>query len=212
MNKLRAWYLKNIDLFKGLSNEKIDEIAACFTHMPYEPKSEIRGLDQKDKIFLLKQGVVEVYAITSGGKKVILELLGPGSIFSALSGFDNDLDIHALVRKRCVICTIDTEEFFTLISQYPKVAQKLMRSLYSRVLSNKERLFSLAVESVPQRLKRLIRMFSTEFFDTSISFTHEEMAQMIGASRQTLTTVLNQLIKQNVIKKTGKKYQLIADL
>ena len=208
-SSIKLWYLKQIDLFSELDHKDLEYISSCFTDKNYDNAIIISPTGSHKKLYMVKNGLGEISAINEDGKKIIIDMLGSGSFFGNLFA-DNDLEFLATTKKPSLICTMSPDEFFQLVSKYPQVSEKLMRTLYSQLLSQKQRISSLASESVSQRLVRLIKNFSQDNATSEQpAFTHEELAQMIGTSRQTVTTVLNDLVKQGVVGKTHGKYQLI---
>ena len=105
-----------------------------------------------------------------------------------------------------MICSIPMNEFFEVISQFPKLAERFMLVLYKNSLRHQEQISSLATESVQDRLLRVLRTLDLRIKDKQINFTHEDLAQMIGASRQTVSTLLSMLQKKGVVTKKGKNY------
>ncbi|PIR59170.1 MAG: hypothetical protein COU69_02170 [Candidatus Pacebacteria bacterium CG10_big_fil_rev_8_21_14_0_10_56_10] len=206
----QLWYLKQIDLFKGLPEAELKYVSSCFRSKKYDKDTELPDVHDEDSVFLVKYGVVELYALTEDGRKIIIEILGDGSVFGNLPDSEN-IAYFARVKKNALVCRMMTEEFFKLVSKYPSVSEKLLRSMYSSISIQKERISSLAAESVPERLRRLLRMISTQLLaEQNVSFTHEELAQMIGTSRQTVTTLINSLVKEGKLTKQGRQYRLVA--
>jgi CRP-like cAMP-binding protein len=210
MEDITMWYLKQIDLFKGLNAKQLEYVSSCFRNKKFTKDTELQSLHQADTIFLLKKGVIELYAISEDGKKIIIDILGAGSVFGNLPESDS-FEFSARVKKDCVICKMSSMKFFAMISKYPDVSEKLLKLLYSNVLVQKERISSLAVETVSERLVRLLKTLTTNIFPQhNVTFTHEELAQMIGTSRQTVTSLINALVKDGRVDKKGRQYRLVS--
>ncbi|NCN59143.1 cyclic nucleotide-binding domain-containing protein, partial [Candidatus Microgenomates bacterium] len=80
MNK-KLWYIQQLDLFKGFAKEKLDNIESLFAMKEYCKREVIFEPGDKDKVFIVKTGQVELYQLTQTGKKTIIERLLPGSFF-----------------------------------------------------------------------------------------------------------------------------------
>ncbi|MDQ3099610.1 MAG: Crp/Fnr family transcriptional regulator [bacterium] len=206
----KLWYIQQLDLFKGLAKEKLQNIEALFAMKQYGKREVIFEPGDRDKVFLVKTGQVELYQLTPSGKKTIIERLLPGSLFGDL-GSEDSTEIFVEATVDSYVCSLGKNNFFTMISQYPDLSEKLMKQLFNRLLSVEKRMSSVAADNAFQRL---IKLFLTlgkprtqDILEISEKFTHEELSQMLGISRQTVTTLINQLEKKGLIKRTGKSIQ-----
>ncbi|MBI4067323.1 Crp/Fnr family transcriptional regulator [Candidatus Gottesmanbacteria bacterium] len=204
-NKL--WYIQQLDLFKGLAKEKLHTIESLLAMKEYYKREVIFEPGDKDKVFIVKTGQVELYQLNPSGKKAIIERLLPGSIFGDL-GTDSPSDIFVEATVESYVCSINKNKFFSLVSQHPELSEKLMKSLFSRLVAVEKRMSSVATDNAFQRFIKLLLSLekTTEKNNAVLSdhFTHEELAQMLGISRQTVTTLINQLEKKGLIKRTNK--------
>lgn len=208
MKSQTTWYLQQIGLFKGLTSDDLHHISSCFHDRSYLKGSNVKGLEKPETIFLLKKGVIELYTISEEGKKVIIDVLGVGSIFGN-HPHNDDFELYARVKRPCLICQTKTKDFFEMVSKYPQVSVRLLHALHQNIVSKKEQISSLAAESVEQRFLRLIKMISGRFKKEQIVFTHEELAQMIGTSRQTVSSLISTLVKEGKLEKKDRKYELV---
>jgi CRP/FNR family transcriptional regulator len=162
------------------------------------------------KVFIVKSGQVDLHYINPEGKKIIIDTLRPGSIFSTPSEkLTSDLDIEA--SKDSYICWVDRDEFISLISSYPYISAQFINHLFTRLSQAEQKIASLAGDNALDKLKKLLlrlgRQYGRPQGDTLIftqRFTHEQLSQMLGISRQTLTTFLNQLEKDGYLNKQDK--------
>lgn len=202
------WYLQHVDLFGDLSLEQVAQVTQCFVDRVHPPGAVIDLTAGDKQLWMVKQGLVELAGVTSSGKRVILSWLGPGSMVS--SPRQDNLFFELKVKKRTVLCSSTEDDFFTAIAQYPQVSTRLLRALFTQVKDQQRWISSLATESVPDRLLRMIKELAPRWQRHDIpAFTHEEFAQLLGTSRQTVTTLLNQLEKGGRIERVGKYYQAL---
>lgn len=208
----KIWYIQQLDLFKDLALEKLRKIESMLFMKEYRKREVIFEPGDKDKVFIVKTGKVEVYQLNHDGKKVIIEVLKMGSIFGDL-GTDSPTDIFVEATMDSYVCSIRKNKFFSLVSQYPELAEKLMKNLFSRLIAVEKRMSSVATDNAFQRLIKLLlslgKKKSPDFVEISDKFTHEELAQMLGISRQTVTTIINQLERKGLIKRLNKTLQFI---
>ena len=209
MNK-KLWYIQQLDLFRGLAKEKLTQVESLFFMKQYYKREVIFEPGDKDKVFLVKTGQVELYQLTPSGKKMIIERLLLGSLFGDLgSGSHAETFVEATTDS--YVCSLDKNNFFTLVSQYPDLSEKFMKQLFNRLLRVEKQMSSVAADNAFQRIIKLFlslgKTQSQDYMEISEKFTHEELAQMLGISRQTVTTLINQLEKKGHIKRSKKMLQ-----
>jgi len=203
----KIWYIQQLDLFKNLAKEKIEYIESLFAMKEYDKREVIFEPGDKDKVFIVKTGLVELYQLSPSGKKVIIEQLLPGSFFGDL-GTEGESELFVEATTNSYVCALNKDKFFILISQYPDLSEKLMKQLFHRLLNVEKRLSSIASDNVFQRFIKLLlnlgKIKAPDFMEISNQYTHEELSQMLGISRQTVSTLINQLERKGLIKRKGK--------
>jgi len=206
----KLWYIQQLYLFKGLTKEKLQNIESLFAMKEYCKREVIFEPGDKNKVFIVKTGQVELYQITPSGKKAIIERLLPGSFFGDL-GTEGDSDLFVEATIDSYVCSLNKDEFFSMVSQYPELSEKLMKQLFNRLTQVEKRMSSVATDSAFQRIIKLLLNLGKKKADDSMivseKFTHEELSQMLGISRQTVTTLINQLEKKGLITRSGKLIQ-----
>lgn len=209
MNK-KLWYLRQLDLFKGLTEEKLKRVESLFFMKEYCKREIVFEPGDKDKVFIVKTGQVQLYQLNPSGKKVIIERLPTGSIFGDL-GTEGETDLFVEAMTDSYVCSLSKGKFFALVSQYPELSEKLLKQLFNRLLQVEKRMSSVASDNAFQRIAKLLlnlgKKKTENFMEVSDRFTHEELAQMLGISRQTVTTFINQLERKGLIRRNGKSIQ-----
>lgn len=204
----KIWYLQQLDLFEDLPSGTLIEVESHFHMKECRKGTLVFSPGDTNTVYIVKRGRVQVYAVHEQGKKFILDVLHPGSVFGDLTA-KNSREVFAEVLSDSYICSINKNDFFTLISQHPPVAHKLMRTLFEQLSTLENKAASLAHDNVLNRLIKLIKNLGRPSIKAQNMyviepFTHEQLAQMIGISRQTVTTLLNQLEQEQRIKRKGK--------
>ena len=110
MNK-KLWYIQQLDLFKGLAKEKLHHIESLFFMKQYCKREVIFEPGDKNKVFIIKTGKVELYHLTPDGKKIIIEVLRPDSIFGDL-GSESPSDIFVEATVDSYVCSLNKDRFF----------------------------------------------------------------------------------------------------
>lgn len=208
----KLWYIQQLDLFKGLAKEKLQSIESFFAMRQYVKREVIFEPGDKNKVFIVKTGQVELYQLSSSGKKVIIERLLPGSFFGDL-GTEEEGELFVEATTDSYVCSLNKDKFFSIVSQHPELSEKLMKQLFNRLLSVEKRMSSVAADNALQRLVKLLlnlgKVEGKKYVTISDKFTHEQLSQMLGISRQTVTTLINQLEKKGLIKRIHKNLQFI---
>jgi len=206
----KLWYLKKINFFKELPQEELENLAGHLLTKEYGKRQVILEPSDKDKVFILKKGRVEIYEITPNGKKIIVDVLGPGNVFGDL-GVEDENEVFAEATTDSFVCAMNKNEFFETVSKNSQIAYPLIRELFAKAAESNKQVASLASNSAITKVKDLLLRLSKRYGEErygktaiTVKFTHEQLADMIGISRPTMTEFLNKLEKSKVIEKHGK--------
>lgn len=206
-------HLRAVDIFLDLSTEEIDAIHDV---IPMRRRSKgtvfYRPGDRAERLFILKEGSVTLYRLTPEGHKLIVGTIGEGTIFGemALAG-QSMWDCFAEAEEDALVCTITQRDMERLLQEQPKVALRLLAIMGRRVQELEERLEQMAYRSVRERLARLLLQNgrgSLGGYEVK-GFTHEYLAEAIGASRQTVTQELRRMEDEGLLKIARKRLRLL---
>lgn len=206
--KSKIWYLKHFDLFSELPAEDfklLDQIA----YMVKFPKKEYIYFpeDPANTVFLLKEGRVKISLLTEEGRELIFAILEPGEVFGELALIgEGSRQTLAEALEDTLICVIKREDFKNLMKRYPDLAFKVIKLIGLRRRAIESKIEYLLFRDVPARLAHLLLTLAEEYgIKTSegiklrVRLTHQEIGSLIGATRETTTTVLNKLKDQHLI-------------
>ncbi|MBI2040057.1 Crp/Fnr family transcriptional regulator [Candidatus Microgenomates bacterium] len=198
--------LKQLNLFKSLPQEELEHLAGHLTSKEYSKRQVILEPEDKDKIFILKSGKVEIYEITPDGKKIIVDVLAPGNVFGDL-GLEEVSETFVEATTDSFVCTMSKNDFFQMVSQNPQIAYPLIRELFAKTVESKKQVASLASNNIITKIKDLLYRLSKRYGEKlndkvviTTKFTHEQLADMVGISRPTMTELLNKLEKNRTIE------------
>ncbi len=192
--------LREIELFSGLSDDDITAIGHATTMTHCQPGQMILSPDDPpDRIHILKKGQVRVYRVTPDGKQLTLDIFEKGTILGdmRLLGQERMLEAYAESIDAAVICTITPQELRRLIERYPVVAVNIISFLSRRLQEAERELEAMAYQKVSQRLARKLLTLGQRFGVETVRgtliqarLTQQEMAEMIGTTRETLAHTL----------------------
>jgi len=201
-------YLKQTDIFAGMSEEKIDEISSSIQMTNYSRGRTIfQPGDEMEKLFILKKGRVRIYRISPDGRELTLAELKPGTIFGEMALFGQTMyENFAQVVEDSLICTINRQEAVTMLKNNPSVALRLAEILGKRLITAENHLENLGLKDVPRRLASILLELADQSnggLKIDKKYTHEELAKMIGTSRESVTLSLGRFRRQGWLAVEG---------
>ena len=217
---MEASFLRNVPLFESLSEEELEALANMTITRAF-PKDGVIILaeEEGDTLFIIRKGQVKVSIVSEDGREVILSLLGDGAVFGELSLLDGK------PRSANVIATADTElimlrrpDFVQLIYRTPKIATALLAELASRLRRTDRQIEGLALLDVTSRISETLLQLAgdqgAEAEDGVIIHkrpTHQELANMSGTTRETVSRVLKRLESQGYISCKGRTITILRE-
>ena len=163
---------------------------------------------QGNNVYILEEGRAKIYKLSSTGKEIILWFCLPGEIFGlAEVTRAGSREVFAEACTNARVYRIPREEFTRFLSRHPDTALQTIDLLSCRMRVLGDMLLNLVTDDVPSRLVKLLTRLASRYGrregDTiflDIHLTHQDMADMIGATRQTVTSELNKLKQKGVIE------------
>jgi len=198
----RLWYLKRCDLFQQLGADQLTALESrCRARKCPRGTPIYLPADQADGVLLLAEGRVKIGSFTEEGKQTILAFIEPGEIFGELSLLGSEeREEYAETIEKSTIILISNETMLQLLADNPSVSlgitklfglrrQRIERRLkYLLFRSNRERLVHLLLELAEQYGKQV-----EEGVELRIKLSHQDLASIIGSTRETVTVVLGEL-------------------
>jgi len=189
--------LKDIPLFSGLSDEKIDALTKVARRKTF-PKNTVlcsEG-DLSDSLYIICTGKVKVTMNSEEGKEVILSMLGPGEYFGEMSLLDSEPRSATVITKESTeLLIIAQRDFINLLSS-DTIAFNLLKGLLKRLREANRKIESLALLDVYGRIARLLNLLGKQHGEKLLieeKLTHQEIASMIGSSREMVSIILKEL-------------------
>jgi len=191
--------LKQAPLFTGLEDEAATELSETMGTVRLN-KGEIlfHEGDSGDRLYVVVSGKVKLGRSGSAGRENLLAVLGPGQMFGELSLFDpGPRSTTATAVTSCEIRTLEHEELMGWLAGRPEVAQGLLAQLAARLRRANDVVADLVFSDVPGRVAKQLLELAKRFGDkredgvhVHHDLTQEELAQLVGASRETVNKAL----------------------
>jgi len=210
-NKL--WFLKHIRLFEGISPSEMQAMEKI-THMEEIKKRQPLYLpgDPSSNVYLLKRGRVKIANTAPSGKEVTFDIVEAGEVFGELDALDDlPRSTSAEALDDALICVIPRKEFDRYLAMHPNVTIKLTKLIGLRIKKFQTRVENLVFRDVPARLAHLLAELGRaeggaggQEIRLTARLTHQEMANLIGCSRETVSSTLGQFRDEGFIHLDGR--------
>jgi CRP-like cAMP-binding protein len=204
MTAQTADFLATIPLFSGLHRDELAKFAELTRERAYPKGSVILFQDDPgDSLFVLRQGRVKVVLIGEDGREVILGVLEPGAHFGELALIDDQpRSAHVIAMDDAQLLILRREDFRRRVEANPTIAWALLTELSRRLRRADQKIGGLVLLDVPGRIARLLLDLADEAGAPMIEkpLTHQTIAQMIGASRETVSRAMKEFQDAGLIR------------
>jgi CRP-like cAMP-binding protein len=213
------WYLRKVPLLQDLPADVLAKLAE---------KVELREIrrrqviylpgDPGTAVFLVNGGRVKVSKVTRDGKELTLSYRVPGEIFGETCLIDGEpREEMAEAMENALVTEIEREVFDELLRTQPSLGYKMTKILAQRRREIESKIENLVFKDVNSKLAELLLRFSEEYGVedargtlVALKITHQEMANLIGSTRETVSLTLAQFKKRGLIQSEGRKV-IISD-
>ncbi len=213
--KNKLWYVSTNSLFMSLSEREQQAMASMMEADRVKKKGlvYIAG-DKSDKVYVLKEGRIKITRLSSDGRELTVDLLEPGDIFGELSiAGEQERETSAEALEDSMICAVGRKEFEALVGSNPGFSLAITRLIGFRLRRVELRLEDLIFRDVCSRLKGLLADMAVKYGQKSVGgtrirvkLTHQEIANLIGSSRETVTLEVNNLKKEGLLLTEGRHF------
>ncbi|MBS1190469.1 MAG: Cyclic nucleotide-binding:Bacterial regulatory protein, Crp [Rhodocyclaceae bacterium] len=190
--------VRNVPLFSGLDEHELEHLSRVARRRRAERGEFIvREGESTDFLYILLSGRAKVTNSDEEGKEIILAILGPGEFFGEMGLIDESpRSADVVAQEACELLVLGAAEFQRCWRENFPVAKKLMQILVGRLRDADRKIESLALLDVYGRVARLLLEMSEEQDGRRVvkrKISKQEMARMIGASREMVTKVMRDL-------------------
>jgi CRP-like cAMP-binding protein len=208
------WYLKKIPLFKPLSQEELANLADTVTLEEARRRRVIyMPGDPGQAVFFVNGGRVKISRVTPDGKELTLAYRGPGELFGELCLVDGrPREEMAEAMENALVTQMDREQFEALLRTHAGLGLMLAKTLCLRRRELESRLEDLIFKDVSAKLAELLLGLCDDYgVDdargtlVAVKITHQEMANLIGSTRETVSLTLSQFKRRKLISSAGRK-------
>ena len=216
MKKIKL--LQSVELFWDLKDEELGYISEKMVARKYEPGNYI-FLEESDgeQCFFVVKGSVKVTRLSKEGREVILAMLNQGDFFGEMSLLDGkSRSANVIALEKTEVLTLNRKDFLIVLHEYPKIAIQLLKELASRLRKSDRQIASLSLSDAEKRIALCIIRFADErgiIRNGRVSIAkipiQQDIANMAGTSRETVSRALNVLEKEQLIERNGRELVII---
>ena len=212
--------LRQVPLFEGLDDEQLDAIAlVTITRRFDKDQVIILAEEEGDALFIISSGQVKVSIVSEDGREVILSLLGTGSVFGELSLLDGKpRSANVVATENTDLYMLRRSDFLQLVYKVPQIAVGLLAELAARLRKTDRKIEGLALLDVTSRISETLLQLADEHgteTDDGVLLksrpTHQQIANMSGTTRETVSRVLKRLEKQGYISTEGRTITIVHE-
>lgn len=208
------WYLKKIPLISELSADELKTLAA---EVELEEARRRRVIympgDPGDLVYFVNGGRVKISRVTPDGKELTIAYRGPGEVFGELCMMDGrPREEMAEAMENALVTQVPRERFQHLVKTHLSLSWELNRIMCTRRLDVERKVQDLIFKDVNAKLAELLLDLCEDYgVDddrgtlVAVKITHQEMANLIGSTRETVSLTLSQFKRAGYIANDGRK-------
>jgi CRP/FNR family transcriptional regulator, cyclic AMP receptor protein len=212
--------IKNTDLFSQMEDEVFDSMQLIH-HFKETSKNKYIYFEAHlhNALYFLKEGYVKIGYLDKTGNEVIKEIIGKGDIFGQITLLPNNLEgeFAKAYKSDVSLCMFRVQEFQKLLEQHPKIALRFTKQLGKKMMHVENRMINLLQKTVAERLAHflinLTRQFpenlKTNSFQMLNIFTHDDIARLIGSSRQSISSTINEWNRLGYLKFSKREIKIM---
>jgi len=212
--------LRTVPIFSELSDADIASLARLASRRRY-PKDTVVFFENEegDFFFMIVEGRIKVTILGDDGREVILSILGTGDFFGEMALLDNEpRSATAIAIEDSELVSLHRHDFQSVLSDNRSIMSALIKILAARIRKANHQISTLALLDVYGRVARVIvdmaRDEGRRLKDGRIAFrraTHQEIANRIGTTRETVTRMLKDLERQGMLHIEGREIVVQPD-
>jgi len=204
--------LRAAGFFCQLSAAALKDFSDVRTTSTY-PGGAVLYIEKQDPrgVFVLCAGEVKLSISSSGGKTLILRIVGPGEILGLMAVLANTpYEVTAETLHPCQVAFVRREDFLRLLAKYPELHQGVVKQLTTLYSGACEQLRTVGLSaSANEKVARLLLDWASTGKPTQtgtqirVPLTHEEIAEFVGTTRETVTRTLSEFKNKHLVVLQG---------
>lgn len=201
IDAVREVRLRDVGIFQDLTLDEIRELEKNYHFKEAAANTVFYESHQAgETVFFIKEGRVRLYHLSAEGKTYTTAILEAGAFFGEMTMLDSSgYDSYAEAVSDSVIGLISRADFEKVLLADCRISFRIIEAMGKRLIEAEQRLADSVLKKFPSRLVSLLLRFARKNGLTTVHLTHEELAQLLGMRRETVTRILNDLQNQELI-------------
>jgi CRP-like cAMP-binding protein len=204
--------IKHCPLFIDLIDEKMGELSKKFDNRSYKKNETIlHGSDKSNALYIIRNGFVKITVIANG-KESTIDILKQGDIFGSLLDDQLNSTTSIVAMSDVNVCSMNDEDFELLIKTYPEITFRLLKELSRKLNDAREKIYNITLNNsdlkIYSELKRICSSIGSASDKSCRIFqkvSHQNIADMVGLTRESVTNSLKRLRSEGLIEINKKE-------
>jgi CRP/FNR family transcriptional regulator len=214
----KHFYLKTFSIANNLNDAQLTELSNHFTHKEARKGQTVYSKGYDKKVFLLVSGKVKISEFSANGDEMIKELVLPGDLFGdvMLSNEGPNFEYAEVISERAIYFSIGLEQLTSMMRTNYTFTMNYMAKVNEKFKNLENRYVNMVSKDVKSRLifcfKEWARKEGKSLGDRVVvknSLTHNDLANLISTSRQTVTVILNELKEAGAIRYNRREIEFM---
>ena len=210
--------IQTVPLFSDLSETSLKVITDKMVARSYGKEKMILIEESAgETFFLISEGTVKITRMSDDGREVILAILGEGDFFGEMALLDGEgRSANVVALEDAEVLTLQRSDFLDILERFPKIAIHLLKELTTRIRHSDQQIESLSLSGAEQRIALVLIRLAEEMGqikEGTVTIEHipyqQDIANMAGTSRETVSRVYKMLEDKNQIMREGKILKII---
>jgi CRP/FNR family cyclic AMP-dependent transcriptional regulator len=210
--------IRKAPLFSGLDSSAAEALRTSMNLVKLRKgQSLFKEGDDGDHLFVVSSGKVKLGTKSADGRENLLMILGPGDMFGELSLFDSGpRTATATAVTDSKLLALGQDKVIPWVKEHPEVSLQLLARLASRLRRTNEVVSDLVFSDVPGRVAKALIDLGVKFGDkrteglfVNHDLTQEELAQLVGASRETVNKALADFAQRGWLRLEARSVMIL---
>ena len=217
---VKYWYLRNHHLFSQLSSDDVKTLCVISNFRKARKNEDIYfAQDGEKRIYFLKKGTLKILSLDADGNEVTKDVLMQGDIFGEITldeaGSRAENEFARAASPEVAVCSFTLSNFEQVLQKHPTLAIRYTKQVGWRLKTLENRFSDLVFKDVRTRLVEFLKSYAAQngnqtgsSLSTQHFLTQQDIAHIIGASRQTVATLMNELTEQNLLQYNRQSFTI----
>jgi CRP-like cAMP-binding protein len=210
--------LATVPIFSALNANVLDELLSRMTKRSYQKNNMILMEDEfGDTFFIIAGGSIKITRVSEDGREVILAMLGEGEFFGEMSLLDGETrSANAIAIEESKVLILKRHDFLLFLERFPKIAISLLTEMAGRIRKSDQQIESLSLSDAEHRIGITLIRMAEELgtirqgkVEISNLPYQQDIANMAGTSRETVSRMMKILEEKGFIKRSGHNLSIL---